>query len=292
MIRRGFALCCLSFLLLPLSSLADSQPFIVVTTGNANDPQYTSNPGGFYNSVALINIFVAQGTAGCSGALIDSIHVLTAAHCVDPAVTGAITGIQVQFPVGPAYVASSWVYDPLFNINNLGAGNDLGIITLSSAAAGLPYALFAGSGVGSTVDIAGYGVSSWNGYDSGTLRHGQNQFDAGYDSAGNPVSNPSFIATYQYYLDSAGEVMTCYGDSGGPSFINGELAGVHSFGDSHCNSSGFDIGVAQTDNLAFIETYSSASVASVPEPSSLLLLGSTLVAAAPRRRRKERRILV
>ncbi len=67
-------------------------------------------------------------------------------------------------------------------------------------------------------------------------------------------------------------------DSGGPSFINGEIAGVHAFVrdiDGSLNSSfgeyAGDTSVA--DNWAFIE-----SLISTPEPRTMFLVGVALIA--------------
>src|SRR5262249_12275902 len=141
---------------------------------------------------------------GCSAALIGMSTLLTAAHCVDPMDLGvtAITGITATFLNFSTYTAASWLFNPLFN-GDLYAGNDIGIIQLSTAVAGLsPYSLYLGLGFGATADVAGYGMTATGNSGEiggvGTFRHGENQFDATVNSAGTFLSGTDASKIFVY----------------------------------------------------------------------------------------------
>jgi len=302
------------------------RPLIVTAGADPNDPMYTGNPGDAYDGVARLLISTSVGTFGCSASLIHETTLLTAAHCVDPSSFGAgatINGITAQFLnfSNTVFTALNWIFHPTWN-GALFDGDDLGIIHLTGAVGGItPYTLYTGSGFGSTGDVAGYGRSGTGATGDtlpfGTFRHGQNEFDAtllsnGAFAAGN---NNSGIFLYDFDNGTAAcnsigavgqpsstglgnnEVMIAGGDSGGGSFIGGQLAGVHSFGanitqldcaggglNSSFGEFGGDIRIAQEANLKFVRD--NIPQQTVPEPGSLILLASGLAFSLIRRRRE------
>jgi hypothetical protein len=306
---------------LPIAAEADSivlspAPVISTAGANANDLLYTNDPGGFYDAVAKLTISTPLGDFGCSAALIGTFTLLTAAHCLDPAAlskdvgmdVGSINGITTMFLKGGTYSAGSWVFNPLFTPNDYFAGNDIGIITLSKPVVGLsPYPLYTGVGFGSIADLAGFGTSGTGDTGAvgafGTFRHGENQFESTIVSGPSVLAGTSTSNIFLYDFDNGSascntlalygqpssvgvgdnEVMTTPGDSGGPSFINGQLAAIHSFDAIRavpgCTTAGLPGGFGSfggdtriSANLAFIEQN-----AEVPEPASLVLVGSALV---------------
>lgn len=223
---------------------------------------------------------------GCSGTLLaDGVSVLTSAHCLadsggvnralSATVTftttdGSFTTQAVRFDVNPAFDGSAT------------SPNDVAVLRLTATAPDNieRYGLYTGDAADQTMTLAGYGFGGTgdDGYDPieypfGTLRTGQNQYLTDSDSGdlmfqfSDPpmVNNEGFIAP---------------GDQGGPSFIAGEIAGVHSYVmdplDGLLNSSygefGADASIAY--NLVFL----ASAMESVPEPTYVAMIGIALVA--------------
>jgi secreted trypsin-like serine protease len=217
------------------ASLLPQAHAIVVGSGSPNDPIYLSSN----TAVGFTNI---PGPGRCSGSLLNTgMHFLTAAHCIlgatGPATVSFSNGLQ-QFD----YSSVSMVANPGFNSANYFGGNDIAIITLNqvvdSSIARL--SLYSGSGeVGSVATVIGYGregvgTSGGVGGSFGVRRQGQNTVDEiignnnilffDFDNASNPGQSTLGSST-----PVAREVGIMFGDSGGPTLINGRIAGVHSF---------------------------------------------------------------
>jgi secreted trypsin-like serine protease len=307
---------------------------ITVAAATANQSSYLLSQGSAYDGVARIT--TNNGT--CSGSLISSNMILTAAHCVTDATGRANLDLATSYAMfnvaGLATESfSSVAVNPGWRgINSNSLSNDLAIITLSSAApAGADiYSIYsgsAGSEIGQTASLVGwgYGGTGSGGYDtSGSScpngsaldceRVAQNVFDGPTNLFG--ISRTVLAYDFDSGLDvnnvfgtdGVGQMegMISPGDSGGPSFINGQIAGVHSFmtckigSDGSCSS-----GPAQSDALlsvygdigadtqvSLFTTWinqtlnTNTAVAPVPEPSSALLLGAGAIVLALLRRRR------
>jgi hypothetical protein len=204
----------------------------------------TAKPGQ-YPSVAAIRI----GGDLCTGTLVSPVWVLTAAHCIDPAVIGLPTQEQVTANVrvhfdtldlavdeGRVVHASQTFKDPLFNKDRLGS-NDIGLIKLAAPVTDIEPSLVNFSAdrvpVGTRVTMVGFGSTEQGGL--GTVGV---EFELpDHVSVSCPTlgigTNSNLLCFSQ--TDNKG---TCLGDSGGPSFatIDGRrtVVAVTSFGDQDC----------------------------------------------------------
>jgi secreted trypsin-like serine protease len=206
----------------------------------------TTDPGD--PSVLAIFVHAPGASSGslCTGTVIGPHTVLTAAHCVSPALVG--TGQVFELLSGttlslPGIVASSTTFDPAFDVNNLFAGHDIGII---HTAAALPFASLAIAPVAlaAPVRLVGYGSNTHANTGSGTKRQ---------------VTTTIVAASGVLIQDGNSNMQTCHGDSGGPAFqtVGGAqvVVGVTSFGQdasatSVCFNGGFHVRV--DSELGFI----------------------------------------
>jgi len=189
----------------------------------------------------------------CTGSLIAPTVVLTAAHCVSEAETGAnatftvLTSANINRSGGPALAVREVHANPRWSAKRLESGHDQGIVVLAQPAA-LPVLPINRQGLASSlrgkpVRIVGYGLSD----------------GVGQTGAGIKRQAVTSLGAIQTNLIAVGDSRrgTCNGDSGGPAFmsLNGQetIVGTTSYGNADCSDGGFDARV-DTD-LTFIDPY-------------------------------------
>jgi len=251
-----------------------------------------------FGAVGATSIFFSNGqSTNCSGTLVSEQWVLTAAHCVDRAVS---TGI---FTAGSSFgFVEEIVIHPDWERNNFLGGGDLALLKLSAPITTInPATIYSGDQeLGSLATLIGYGQTGTGETGAifgshGTLRGGNNVIDElgtarGWDERilltdfDSPINPDESI-----YGDSnpvALEYSIGPGDSGGAMFIETvmgwRLAGVTSFINSTDGSPNGDYG--DSNGFTRVSDYAGWINSIIPTPGTIPMLAGGILMATRRRR--------
>jgi hypothetical protein len=297
-----------------VSAIVIANPSVYSGVVSASNPSYDG-----VNLSGVVEV-VIDGFIDCSGSLLSNgDSILTAGHCIVSKYGRALpTSGVVTFmgPNGPVTdTVAAYYVDPAWSGTSTNGG-DLAVLRLTNPAPSwaTSYSLYTGPTPTGPEVMAGYGLGG-DGMDGdgtgeyadfGTLQVGTNEyFENGsyfgwsnslllgqfYDAS---ISSTNAFGVADPY-SSTDEVDIAPGDSGGPSFYDDELVGVHDIGICEgTDSCDMPPSVGDTLDSYFGEMYGDTSVAAnatwiedqeAPEPVSLSLLGLGLAVLAALRLR-------
>ncbi len=189
------------------------------------------------------------GQSFCTGTLVSPRVVVTAAHCIDPAVTGGVPVDDLDVFIGTNTMAGGTTIHlvdgrmhPGWDLDSL--ANDIACVELAGPASVDPVKMnrmpLAAGHIGDPIRLVGFGSTSSDMMGGGVKRQALSMVLG---------VNETTIT----YGDTPGQ--TCFGDSGGPGFMTMPdgveyFAGVTSAGDEECAVFGIDTRVD-----AYIESF-------------------------------------
>jgi MYXO-CTERM domain-containing protein len=192
----------------------------------------------------------------CTGTVVSPHVVVTAAHCLSPDLIGPDQSFYVFYgddsndatelaDRGNFGYAKSATPHPDFNPNTIATtdavNGDLGVIVLRDKAPVTPIALqHEPPAVGASLHVVGYGMRAPRDADTSGLRT-------------DTTATLGAVAARSMSFDGATHSV-CEGDSGGPSLLDGKLAGIHSFIEHSKSCSGLNYDVRVDAYAPWIET--------------------------------------
>ncbi len=214
-----------------------------------------------YPSVVYIASQVQDGVASCTATFVNDSQVVSAAHCVEgtSASNPSLYLVKVTYVDGEAQLsavakAQRWVRPANYNFDDGVNKLDVSVISFPANSAPAVSALAAvPTKAGDSLTIVGYGNNrnfiddsgQFTGSGAGKKRVGTNQVGAVVDGMIQFIGTPSAGSDFE----PGSLVLSGSGDSGGPLFVNGRLAGVTSGGGVGKTSDGEEVYISQYVDL-------------------------------------------
>jgi len=236
--------------------VAAAAPAAAITGG---EPDGERHP-----NVALIVFYSDEGRYRCSATLVTPTVLLTAAHCTDG--TDGATAVTfettvAEAPPSPLPVAAdrsagytpeelaaagyasgtAYTHPDYSDFTDLDTWNDVGVVVLESPVAGIAPAAIAGLGrldqltqgalPKTLFDVVGYGTEVRK-PEEGPQKPQPMSYPLVRRSTTSPGQKltPQILQLNGNPNDTRGGGGTCFGDSGGPVFLDGEIVAVTSYG--------------------------------------------------------------
>jgi len=220
--------------------------------------------GNRHPNVGLILFYQPDGRFRCSATLVSPTVLITAAHCTTgtlgktlvtfdsviaqqppspfPAAADPAAGYTSAEITAAGYLAGTAYTHPQYsNFTDLDNWNDVGVIVLDEPVTGIAPAQLAPTGyldayaqpvLNRTIfDLVGYGTEVRK-PDSGPQKPQPMSYPLlrRYTTAPGQKLTPQILQLNGNPADTRGGGGTCFGDSGGPVFLNGKLVAVTSYG--------------------------------------------------------------
>lgn len=258
-------------------ALGLTAPATAITGGDAD--------GNGHPNVGLISFYEDGGRFRCTATLVNPTTLITAAHCVATDGLTAVTFASVQAAVPPSglplakdpakgyteadikatpgfYAGKAIAHPAYSNFTDLANWNDVAVVQLTEKVTGITPATIAPKNylnafsqpvLNKTLfELVGYGTEVRK-PDSGPQKPTPQSYPIIRRVAYSPGQKltPQIVQMNGNINDTRGTGGTCFGDSGGPSFVNGKLVTVTSYGyTDNCRYLGgyqrVDIPVVQT----------------------------------------------
>ncbi|MEJ3743880.1 trypsin-like serine protease [Actinomycetes bacterium KLBMP 9797] len=257
--------------------LATAQPAVAITGG---EPDGDRHP-----NVGLILFYTAEGRFRCSATLVTPTVLATAAHCTDGTLGKTLVtfdSVIAEAPPSPFPVAAdpstgytaaeitaagdlpgtALTHPEYSNFTDLANWNDFGVVVLDKPVTGIAPAPLAARNyldrvaqpaLNSTIfDLVGYGTEVRK-PEAGPQKPQPMSYPLlrRYTTAPGQKLTPQILQLNGNDNDTRGGGGTCFGDSGGPVFLNGYLVGVTSYG--------------YTANCRYIDGYQRADIAVIQD---------------------------